>query len=199
MSGPENDDDTKLDEINWRKKALADIFAYEPPSASEEDAKAGEEYFEQFCKLQELEKELDDLQLSVPLSTAETVLKADRGAVLRRQIADKKAQLYGMPADSAKFASGELFSQKTLESVASAIQLDERPLQKGEMQRAAIVAIIRELGYEPLALPKIVIGKPGIKAKVWAKIKKNVRLFTSRKTFENSWQCARDCEDIAEE
>lgn len=56
-----------------------------------------------------------------------------------------------------------------------------------EQQDAAILAKLRELGYEPTALPRAAKGKPGAKAACALELIGN-RLFKSRKVFDLSWE-----------
>lgn len=72
-------------------------------------------------------------------------------------------------------------------------------IQKGSVQRDIILQAVRDLGYDPAAIPQRQQGKRGVKALVWDQLKANTSLFGSRKAFDNTWQIARDYGEIKEQ
>ena len=66
-------------------------------------------------------------------------------------------------------------------------------------QNAAILNAIRELGYDPLALPKAEAGKRGVRADIRGMVEHFKDIFVSAKVFNDSWQRLRDNQDIRDE
>lgn len=81
--------------------------------------------------------------------------------------------------------------------VAGAADLDTlpKPLQRTAAQAAAILHELDKQGYDPLALPKNLPGKPGVKAAIRAAID-GKGLFVGKTVFDKSWDSLRACGDI---
>jgi hypothetical protein len=76
---------------------------------------------------------------------------------------------------------------------------EQRQVSKARLQELAIIREIRDLGYEPTALPPMKTGKPWVKKEVWSRLERRVDLFISRKTFESAWERLRGSDEIAEQ
>lgn len=70
------------------------------------------------------------------------------------------------------------------------------PISRAMAQDAAILNAIRELGFDPLALPKSEPGKRGVRADIRAVVKHLKDIFVSAKVFDEAWQRLRNNEDI---
>lgn len=153
MFGSENDEDSKLDEERWRQKALADMFAHESPPISEEDEKVGEECFEQFDKLQKLERQLADLERMAPQNIQEAILKSERAKELSGLITDIRAWLNTVPDDSSKKTkpTSRLAEQRE-EWISRAIELGlelskEKPKLTYEQLAKKIASVLKSEGF----------------------------------------------------
>lgn len=62
-----------------------------------------------------------------------------------------------------------------------------KPLNAQSAQEATILDCIKQLGHDPLNLPKNPKGKPGVKAAVKLALR-NDRLFTGTTVFEKAWE-----------
>ena len=71
-----------------------------------------------------------------------------------------------------------------------------RPLQRTAAQDSAILCEIEKQGYDPLALPKNLPGKPGVKAAIRAALSEN-SLFTGGTVFNKAWERLTARADIA--
>ena len=71
-----------------------------------------------------------------------------------------------------------------------------KPLQRTAAQDSAILCEIKKQGYDPLALPKNLPGKPGVKAAIRAALSKN-SLFTGGTVFDKAWERLTARADIA--
>ena len=71
-----------------------------------------------------------------------------------------------------------------------------KPLQRTAAQDAAILREIEKQGYNPQALPKNPLGKPGAKAAVRTALSKNP-LFTGGTVFDKAWERLTARADIA--
>lgn len=80
------------------------------------------------------------------------------------------------------------------------LQLDKvgpaKPLQRTAAQDFAILCEIKKQGYDPLALPKNLPGKPGVKAAIRASLSEN-SLFTGGTVFDKAWERLTARADIA--
>ena len=76
--------------------------------------------------------------------------------------------------------------------------LPKRPRIKGLEKESAILEAIKQLGQDPLALPPRVRGKAGIKAKVWESLLNRPGLFTSKGSFDHTWEDLRGEKMLAE-
>ncbi len=74
-----------------------------------------------------------------------------------------------------------------------------RPMQRAAAQEAAILATIRQHGYDPTSLPKNEAGKPGVKAIIRAELEGESALFPRGSTvFDKAWERLRANGDIAD-
>ena len=71
-----------------------------------------------------------------------------------------------------------------------------KPLQRTAAQDSAILCEIEKQGYDPLALPKNLPGKPGVKAAIRAALSEN-SLFTGGTVFDKAWERLTARADIA--
>ncbi|APW46544.1 hypothetical protein [Rhodoferax antarcticus] len=62
-----------------------------------------------------------------------------------------------------------------------------KPVQRSAAQDAAVLAALKAMGIDPLAVPKNEAGKAGTKAKVRAAIASNA-LFTGTTVFDKAWE-----------
>lgn len=62
-----------------------------------------------------------------------------------------------------------------------------KPLQRSAAQDAAILRQIKDLGFDPLTVPKNQPGKAGVKSAVRNALSKD-RLFTGAKVFDKAWE-----------
>lgn len=70
------------------------------------------------------------------------------------------------------------------------------PLQRTAAQDSAILCEIEKLGYDPLALPKNLPGKAGVKAAIRTALSKNP-LFAGGTVFDKAWERLTARADIA--
>jgi hypothetical protein len=70
------------------------------------------------------------------------------------------------------------------------------PLQRTAAQDSAILCEIKKQGYDPLALPRNPLGKPGVKAAIRNALSKNL-LFTGETVFNKAWERLTARADIA--
>jgi hypothetical protein len=64
-----------------------------------------------------------------------------------------------------------------------------KPIQRTAAQDAAILAEIKQLGFDPLSLPKPERGKSGVKAQIRSKLTKEKKdVFISIRVFNDAWQ-----------
>jgi hypothetical protein len=76
----------------------------------------------------------------------------------------------------------------------------KKPLSRSAAQESAILAKIRELGHDPLNLPKNSPGKRGVKAAVGAALVSKNPLFPKGSTiFKHAWDKLRDRGDIVDQ
>ena len=94
----------------------------------------------------------------------------------------------------------ETFARVPNESVADAPPTnDSKRVPKSTAQDAAILAEIRRLDHDPLALPKPPAGKGGVKAKIRTMLLVSRKdIFQSRRIFNDAWQRLRDDRQIAD-
>lgn len=71
-----------------------------------------------------------------------------------------------------------------------------KPLQRTAAQDSAILCEIEKQGYDPLALPKNLPGKAGVKAAIRAALSQN-SLFTGETVFNKAWERLTARADIA--
>lgn len=71
------------------------------------------------------------------------------------------------------------------------------PVPRSAAQNAAIVAALRERGYDPKALPVVAPGRAGVKAEI-KKILVDSALFKSKKIFDKAWERLRAFNDICD-
>lgn len=71
-----------------------------------------------------------------------------------------------------------------------------KPLQRTAAQDSAILCEIEKQGFDPLALPKNLPGKPGVKASIRAALSEN-SLFTGGTVFDKAWERLTARGDIA--
>jgi len=76
-------------------------------------------------------------------------------------------------------------------------KVSEKPLQRSAAQDAAILAAIRDAGYDPVTLPVNEPGKPGLKAKIRQTMTANT-IFVGTKVFDRAWERLRQRGDIAD-
>lgn len=76
-------------------------------------------------------------------------------------------------------------------------KVSEKPLQRSAAQDAAILAAIRDAGYDPVTLPVNEPGKPGVKAKIRKTMTANT-IFVGTKVFDRAWERLRQRGDIAD-
>lgn len=81
-------------------------------------------------------------------------------------------------------------------STASQLQSRVKPLQRFPAQEAVILEELRQLGHDPLALPKNSPGKSGVKSEVRARLQRNP-LFQGVKVFDKAWERLTDQADIS--
>lgn len=86
------------------------------------------------------------------------------------------------------------------ESASGGVQPDRpgpaKPLQRTAAQDSAILCEIKKQGYDPIALPKNIPGKPGAKAAIRAALSEN-SLFTGGTVFDKAWERLTAHADIA--
>lgn len=76
---------------------------------------------------------------------------------------------------------------------------DRRQVSKAGLQELAIIKEIRDLGYDPRALPPMSSGRPWVKKDIWSRLEKRTDLFISRKTFDVAWDRLRGSGEIEEQ
>lgn len=72
-----------------------------------------------------------------------------------------------------------------------------KPVQRSTAQELAILDAIRQLGHDPMRLPKNEPGKPGIKKQVSDALKRSP-MFTGSTVFNKAWERMRRAGDIAD-
>ncbi len=72
-------------------------------------------------------------------------------------------------------------------AVTSKLETVVHPIQRSAAQDAVILKVIKDMGLDPLLLPRNEAGKPGVKAKVRETVGKNT-LFTGSTVFEKAWE-----------
>jgi len=73
------------------------------------------------------------------------------------------------------------------------------PRTKGVERERSIIEAIKQLGYDPKALPPRQPGKAGVKADAWKKLGNRKSLFPTRDVFDKSWELLRGADEIAEQ
>lgn len=74
----------------------------------------------------------------------------------------------------------------------------QKPLSRRLAQEIAILEALRNAGYDPLALPRRVPGKAGIKHEIKLAVRQGPVSFT-KGIFDKAWQRLRDRDEIVEE
>lgn len=77
-------------------------------------------------------------------------------------------------------------------------EIEIQPLPKARRQELAVIAVLRQLNYDPSALPPRKAGTEWVKAKAWRELASQKDLFT-RGTFDTTWERLRASGDIAEQ
>lgn len=92
-------------------------------------------------------------------------------------------------ADAARQKWLEAMVRELLEpgAVASKCETAVHPIQRRAAQDAVILKVIKNMGLDPLRLPRNEAGKPGVKAKVRETVEKNM-LFTGSTVFKRAWE-----------
>ncbi|WP_282410556.1 hypothetical protein [Pseudomonas sp. PS02303] len=86
---------------------------------------------------------------------------------------------------------------KTLEAKQKG-EIENKPLPKARRQEQAVIAALRQLGYDPSALPPRKPGTEWVKAQTWRELESRKDLFT-KGTFNSTWDHLRANGDIAEQ
>lgn len=73
-----------------------------------------------------------------------------------------------------------------------------KPIPRQRAQESLILEIIKQLGYEPTALPQRVKGKPWVKAEVWGKAQNSNGMFSTKGVFNKAWDRLRWNKEIKE-
>lgn len=73
-----------------------------------------------------------------------------------------------------------------------------KPVARSTAQDEAILEAIRRLGHDPLALPKPLAGKGGVKADIRASCLSSKDVFLSKGVFDDAWQRLRDQKAIGD-
>lgn len=95
------------------------------------------------------------------------------------------------------FGDGVLDSQEQAQ-MESLPPLLKRPRTKGLEKESKIIETIIELGYDPLKLPPRTPGIAGTKSAVWNRLNGSFALFTSKKSFDTTWEDLRREKRLAE-
>lgn len=111
-----------------------------------------------------------------------------------------KSCQWQVPAEFPKAEASLIPAPVVAESASGGVQPDRpgpaKPLQRTAAQDSAILCEIKKQGYDPIALPKNIPGKPGAKAAIRAALSEN-SLFTGGTVFDKAWERLTAHADIA--
>ena len=134
-----------------------------------------------------VKSDITELELMQPQSITEKLAKENKLSELHDKL-NKLQALEKQPAPVVTVGASSSLKPDNAGAV--------KPLQRTAAQDSAILFEIKIQGYDPLALPKNLPGKPGVKATIRAALLRN-SLFAGGRVFDKAWERLTARADIA--
>jgi len=183
-------DDCEAHVLDW----LAQLPASHERSMNSNEAAA---WFDDWMAIDAKNEEIDRAEKWREPTASEAMSKRSELARLRTE---RTALFLRMGLDANGKAVNTQVAPVVVGSASGGSESDKaaqaKPLQRNAAQDSAILLKIKELGHDPLALPKNPNGKPGVKAAVRTALSRD-SLFVGSTIFNKAWERLTARADIA--